>query len=475
MMGDVPQHAPDAMEKRPRLDPNEVEMVDTPSAPVDGLDETNMLPVEERYHKRHDDSNDEIVLSIYPIVKKLEKKKTLIKMWELVRTGYVDPYHLWDHDMLYFEVYVALQELQLIPNQYIQFSMTTSYPKMEGWLFNVIKYINPKLFCYVLKTRGFIMSKLFHQAHKTGFRNMRWEDQHLVLNFSEMPPSPADLRSYSQEELRWKGIRCDADGLQVAIRDVFENDRNRIQALPKYVHETVIKDALGEGQWVSALLHNEFMEAVRYGHPINYIFNNEETYLSRNIDQLQLDQIQQLIDAGANVNLGKSPPLYQVAVLGEPDKIEVLMNGGADVNLMIEDWELTILASLIWDVLHEEKDYQSLQGLNLLLQYDGIDFELAWHTLSRHPNMVERAEELQHLSDPARLRGLMAYAYSEMTHLTNVTRPHSRILWKDFPILDAILDGEDVVEAWIEHQLQSTDEKKDVSHQTFCIVESGSL
>eukprot|EP01119_Soliformovum_irregulare_P020300 TRINITY_DN6547_c0_g2_i2.p1 TRINITY_DN6547_c0_g2~~TRINITY_DN6547_c0_g2_i2.p1 ORF type:complete len:731 (-),score=62.90 TRINITY_DN6547_c0_g2_i2:11-2203(-) len=381
-------------------------------------------------------------------------RMTYVKPWEAcvdpstnkyvnVCQGFVDPYHLWDHDMLYIDVYIALQEAELVPEITLDmWKNWKDFERLDNWLFNVIKFINPELFFYVLRSAAFVNTKRKYQWKK--FKDsIHWEDVHMPLNFTDEQSSKFSKPGYIEN------LRCKDNGLSFAIEDALKDERGMtlMQHLPS--PHTLI-DALHKSKRYDGFKPRNLVGLVRDGLPINFLVDGG-TYLSSCILSLSLQEITEAIDKGADVNLGSPPPLYTAALKGDCPKMDLLIQLGAELNHIGEDG-LPILTKLLSQYLDPSVKVDlffiapSVDGVRRLLQQEQIDVELVWYTL------------LQHLGSPQHFllnsHQAMEWILKMMPHLDNVFRIREFGFAFDFDkFLDSILCGADPSTAWVEHVL----------------------
>eukprot|EP01119_Soliformovum_irregulare_P017633 TRINITY_DN526_c0_g1_i10.p1 TRINITY_DN526_c0_g1~~TRINITY_DN526_c0_g1_i10.p1 ORF type:complete len:1116 (-),score=221.69 TRINITY_DN526_c0_g1_i10:11-2857(-) len=290
-----------------------------------------------------------------------------------------DPRCLYDHDILYSDVYVALQQAKYLPPMItistVEYEKReVKYERCEAQMFNVIKYLNPKLFFYLLRTRTFISAKREYQLKKYGIE-MRWEDHHMILNFSNQPPIPEHY--YGRLEFDWR-----EDGLNVAIRDALQDDRAK----------TLMHHLSSPQQLQNAFTHphhfkidhSRYVEYVRGGLDINHIIDGH-TYLTYQLYILSDIEVMEVIDMGADVNKGTPPPLYHAAYDGKLHVMDVLVKRGANVNWM-DEHGIPILVLLLKNFQKRDMAYHHLslvKGLRQLVKYSGIDVELSWNILKQ--------------------------------------------------------------------------------------------
>eukprot|EP01119_Soliformovum_irregulare_P017643 TRINITY_DN526_c0_g1_i7.p1 TRINITY_DN526_c0_g1~~TRINITY_DN526_c0_g1_i7.p1 ORF type:complete len:1452 (-),score=293.41 TRINITY_DN526_c0_g1_i7:11-4330(-) len=290
-----------------------------------------------------------------------------------------DPRCLYDHDILYSDVYVALQQAKYLPPMItistVEYEKReVKYERCEAQMFNVIKYLNPKLFFYLLRTRTFISAKREYQLKKYGIE-MRWEDHHMILNFSNQPPIPEHY--YGRLEFDWR-----EDGLNVAIRDALQDDRAK----------TLMHHLSSPQQLQNAFTHphhfkidhSRYVEYVRGGLDINHIIDGH-TYLTYQLYILSDIEVMEVIDMGADVNKGTPPPLYYATNEGMVDVMDVLVENGANLNGM-DEHGIPILVLLCEDLQHLDETTEHLtkvMGLSQLVKYSGIDVELSWNILKQ--------------------------------------------------------------------------------------------
>eukprot|EP01119_Soliformovum_irregulare_P024108 TRINITY_DN8570_c0_g5_i2.p1 TRINITY_DN8570_c0_g5~~TRINITY_DN8570_c0_g5_i2.p1 ORF type:complete len:445 (+),score=102.51 TRINITY_DN8570_c0_g5_i2:33-1367(+) len=104
-----------------------------------------------------------------PIQQCIDMIHKVLLIWN-VEMAFRDPRCLYDHDILYFDVYAALEKSRQIPMKISFFFLrnVNFYERCERWIFDVIKYLNPELFFYLLKTSAFVKCKRDYQIKKYG-------------------------------------------------------------------------------------------------------------------------------------------------------------------------------------------------------------------------------------------------------------------------------------------------------------------
>eukprot|EP01119_Soliformovum_irregulare_P024110 TRINITY_DN8570_c0_g5_i4.p1 TRINITY_DN8570_c0_g5~~TRINITY_DN8570_c0_g5_i4.p1 ORF type:complete len:298 (+),score=99.80 TRINITY_DN8570_c0_g5_i4:621-1514(+) len=252
----------------------------------------------------------------------------------------------------------------------------------------------------------------------------RWEDDHLFLNFSKCRHLQSES---SMLQFSWKD-----DGLSVAIRDALHDDR------AETLMHHLISAQLLQNAFVNFLdfdvKHCHFLEFVRGGFDINLMVEGD-TYLNKQILSLSESEIEEMLDMGADVNLGKTPVLHAAINDGK----------GANVN-GVDEHGMTILATLLqhlrkkdWVRMHRKR----LKTLNHILEYEGIDVQSSWNlTKQKWPDIDKIIPSASHLR-----------------HWISKTASYLDILVLDSKIEIKLDDGDwnDRAPAWFESGLDQFD------------------